>query len=263
MSDLIELYQKRCPYKIVDVVQSLDFNFDLDRLRREIFKFIIDNNFGFSAVSLRLPENENNFASSTEILEATGVDIYELTTLPHPYNVRDNSEYTKWHPDLINSYVASLVPRLEEYCGFKIGRIRLGWLQPDSGYPIHVDLEPLRLHIPLFTNDLAYFIHDRKIYNMKYGKLWHLITTKIHTAYNFGKLPRLHLIFSTYPDVELESEIKRIATHTQVKQNFVDQISEQGIDKYSLSQLFHIANVNTKNKAESLRELKRIFDLLS
>jgi hypothetical protein len=263
MSDLIELYQKRCSYKIVDVVQSLDFEFDPEQLRREIFKFIVDNNFGFSAVSLRLPENENNFASDKEILEATGIDIYDLTTLPYPDNIKADSEYTKWHPDLINSYVASLVPGLEEYCGFKIGRIRLGWLQPDSGYPIHVDLEPLRLHIPLFTNDLAYFIHDRKIYNMKYGKLWHLITTKIHTAYNFGKLPRLHLIFSTYTDVELESEIKKIATHTQVKQNFVDQISEQGIDKYSLLQMFNITNLNNKNKAESLRELKRIFDLLS
>ena len=262
MSDLLDLYQKRCPYKIVDVVQSLDFEFDLEQVRREIFKFIVDNNFGFSAVSLRLPENENNFTSDTEILEDTGVDIHELTTPPYPYNVKDNSEYLKWHPDLINSYVASLVPRLEEYCGFKIGRIRLGWLQPNSGYPMHVDLEPLRLHIPLFTNSLAYIIHDEKMYNMKYGKLWHLISTKIHTAYNFGKLPRLHLIFSTYTDLELESEIKKIADYDQVKQNFVGQITEQGIDKYSLLELFNITNPNSENKIESLRELKRIFDLL-
>ena len=97
-----------------------------------------------------------------------------------------------------DSYVAELTKQIEKLSGLKITRIRLSWLKPTGGYPMHADVDPMRIHIPIFTNTLAYFVQGHKIYHMQYGKLYHLVTTSNHTAWNFGKLPRLHLIFSTY-----------------------------------------------------------------
>ena len=242
MSNLIELYQKYCPYQIADHIQELEFTFDIERLRQELFKFIIDNRFGFSIVSLRLSPGQNNYASKDEMLETGAINPYNFLNDNSnvPENVKLNKEYTNWHPDLEHSYLSSLVPEIEKVCGLNIGRIRLGWLQPNSGYPMHTDLEPMRLHIPLFTNDLAYFIHDHKIYKMTYGKLYHLITTDIHTAWNFGTLPRLHLILSTYSDDILDNKISKIRQFTVTSKNFKSTIEKQGIDKFSLFMLYSI-----------------------
>jgi hypothetical protein len=268
MSDLIKLYQKHCPYQITDHIQELEFTFDIERLRKELFKFIIDNKFGFSAVSLRLPQGMTNYISSDEMLETGGIDSTNyLKDENAPSNVTHNKEYSQWHPDLIDSYTSSLVSKIEKLCGLSIGRIRLGWLQPGHGYPMHCDLEPMRLHIPLFTNNLAYMIHDHNIYHMQYGKLYHLITTNIHTAWNFGKLPRLHLIFSTYADDEAEKEIDKLTQKKITKQNFLATIKNQGIDKDSLLMLLKIKesveHIDSQTKLNILHEIKTIIDILS
>lgn len=263
MLDLIELYQKYCPYTITDNIQKLEFTFDIELLRREIFRFIVNNKFGFSTVSLRLPQDQNNYSSINEKLETGAIDAFDYhfdTILPD--NLTPNLEYLQWHPDLTDSYVASLVPEIEKLCGLNIGRIRLGWLQPGHGYPIHCDLEPMRLHIPLFTNNLAYIIHDHKLYNMQYGKLYHLITTEIHTAWNFGRLPRLHLIFSTYADATLDKEINKLTEKTIREQNFIDSIKGQGVDIYSLSTILKLEEYSNNNKLDQIQNIKKIIELL-
>lgn len=268
MDNLIKLYQKHCPYQITDHIQELEFTFDIERLRKELFKFIIDNKFGFSAVSLRLPQGETNYISSDEMLKTGAIDPNNyLRDKNIPPNITHNKEYSQWHPDLIDSYTVSLVPKIEKLCGLSIGRIRLGWLQPDSGYEMHSDLEPMRLHIPLFTNNLAYMIHNHELYNMRYGKLYHLITTTIHTAWNFGKLPRLHLIFSTYADDVVDTEIDKLTQKEITKQNFVATIKNQGIDKDSLLTLLKIKesveHIDSQTKLNMLHEIKTIIDILS
>lgn len=268
MSDLIEIYQKHCPYQITDHIQELEFTFDIERLRKELFKFIIDNKFGFSVVSLRLPQGATNYTSADEMLETGAIDASNYHNSENtPSNTIHNKEYLHWHPQLVESYLASLVPTIEKLCGLHIGRIRLGWLQPLNGYPMHCDLEPMRLHIPLFTNTLSYMIHDHKLYHMQYGKLYHLITTDIHTARNFGKLPRLHLIFSTYADEIVDAEIAKLTQIDISKQNFVDTIKNQGVDAYSLVEVFRIAesieHFDAKTKIDMLQEIKQITNLIS
>ena len=78
MSNLIELYQKHCPYQITNHIQELEFTFDIKRLRKELFKFIIDNKFGFSTVSLKLPQGETNYISSDEILKTGAIAITSI-----------------------------------------------------------------------------------------------------------------------------------------------------------------------------------------
>ena len=268
MSNLVEIYQKYCPYQITNHIQELEFTFDIERLRKELFKFIIDNKFGFSAVSMRLPQGATNYTSIDEILETGAIDTNNYQNFENiPSNTRHNKEYLHWHPELVDSYIASLVPKIEKLCGLHIGRIRLGWLQPHRGYKMHCDLEPMRLHIPLFTNNLAYMIHNHQLYNMQYGKLYHLITTNIHTAWNFGKLPRLHLIFSTYADDVVEKEIAKLTQFDLSSQNFIDTIKNQGVDNYSLLELFRIAEsveqLDAQIKIDMLREIKQITNLLS
>ena len=235
----MEIYQKHCPYQITNYIQELEFTFDIDRLRKELFKFIIDNKFGFSAVSLRLPQGATNYISIDEKLETGAIDPsnYHYTYENIPSNTTHNREYLHWHPQLVDSYIASLVPRIEKLCGLHIGRVRLAWLQPHHGY------------------------------NMQYGKLYHLITTNTHTAWNFGKLPRLHLIFSTYIDDIVDAEIDKIAQIDLTSQNFIDTIKNQGVDPYSLLEVFHITesihDLDPRAKVDMLRDIKQITDLLS
>ena len=262
MSALIGLYQKYCPYKIKDNIQLLDFDIDIETLRKDMFNFIANNKYGYHATSLRIPLNKTDYIDSNEILEATGVQSYIHTANSNKIDALNNTpndQYINWHHDLENSYVTELVPQLEALCGFSIGRIRLGWLMPDSGYSMHLDFEPMRLHIPLITNDCAYLIHENKIYNMKYGKLYHLITTGIHTAWNFGKLPRLHLIFSTYGDDELNTQINKLGDIEFLQKNYLDHISA-GIDDITLSFLLKLANPNEKLK--TIQDLQQIKNLL-
>lgn len=268
METLIELYQKYCPYQIYNQIQKLDFEFDIDRLRRELFDFINKNQFGFDPVSLKLPTGQTNYNSKEEMLETGGIDaINYLKDVCIPSNTRHNKEYLDWHPDLIKSYTRSLAAEIEKICVLHIGRIRLGWLQPGKGYPMHCDLEPMRLHIPLFTNNLAYIIHKDKLYNMKYGKLYHLITTDLHTAWNFGNLPRLHLIFSTYGDKTLDVEIEKLKYKEVTAKNFSDTIENQGIDKYSVLEILKIKEtvdqINPGDKLQLLHEIKSILKIIS
>jgi hypothetical protein len=268
MAPLLELYQKHCHYQITDNVQLLDFTFDIERLRKELFNFIINNNFGFSAVSLRLPENETNYISSDETLESGSIDPYGIYDGKNvPSNTTHNKDYSVWHPQLVNSYISTLVPKIENLYGLHIGRIRLGWLHPTCGYEMHADLEPMRFHIPLFTNNLSYIIHDHKLYHMQYGKLYHLITTNIHTAWNFGRLPRLHLIFSTYADDMIDAEILKLTEQTLGEGNLLDQLQDQGIDKYGLERLLIInnslAHVDLDKKQDNFGKIKKIIDLIT
>lgn len=262
MSTLIELYQNYCSYKIKDNIQLLDFDIDIETLRRNMFDLIATNDFSYHAVSLRVPKNQDNYIDPNEILEATGIQSYAYSaesTKIDPLNTTHNNQYLKWHPDLENSYITKLVPQLEELCGFSIGRIRLGWLMPDCGYPMHWDLEPMRLHIPLITNNSVYFIHDNKMYTMEYGKLYHLITTGIHTAWNFGQLPRLHLIFSTYGDDALTTQIDKLGNLELLQKNFINHIPA-GIDDITLSFLLKLSKSN--EKAQTIHNLKLIRNLL-
>jgi hypothetical protein len=73
---------------------------------------------------------------------------------------------------------------------------------------------------------------------MSYGKLYHLITTNTHTAWNFGDLPRLHLVFSTYADDTLDNEISKLTQVSVTSQNFKSTIKNQGADKFSLFMLY-------------------------
>ncbi len=264
--DFLKVHQKYCNYKITGAIQALDFDVDIERLRKEIFDFIVRNQFGFSVVSLRLPEGETDWTTDYEMLESNAVNdfTYHPASVVSPKNKKHALAYKNWHPDLENSYVAELTKQIEKLSGLKITRIRLSWLKPTGGYPMHADVDPMRIHIPIFTNTLAYFVQGHKIYHMQYGKLYHLVTTSNHTAWNFGKLPRLHLIFSTYHE-EIDKIVDGIIDRTTTRINFVDHIIHSGVDEYSLEQLCNLSlpHVESEEKrSQIIHDTEQLIQML-
>ena len=95
---------------------------------------------------------------------------------------------------------------------------------------------------------------------MPYGKMYHLITDDIHTAMNYGLHPRLHLIFSTYVNDEIQQILEDNESKTVVKdqqENF-----STGMHTKSLLQLMKIAyhndgntNICIRNYADQLKKI--------
>lgn len=258
---LIDLYNKTSKYDIVDHIQEIPIDIDIEKLRKNIFDLIIKNNYGTNIVSLRLPNDEDQWDNVKEKLEDGAVLPFALLkedTIPK--NSRDNREYVRWHPN-VSTYIKKLTSDLESMTGQNIGRVRLAWLQPGKGYPIHADTDPMRIHIPLFTNNLSYIIHDDIMYNFKYGKVYHLITPSTHTAWNFGFLPRLHLIFSTHADKDITNKIAEISSLSQTEKNIKKHLSNSGIDAYSIAKLGQIMKLPNKNY--DIGFIKRINDILN
>jgi hypothetical protein len=156
--------------------------------------------------------------------------------------------------------VRVLADRLEELTGFKIGRIRLGWLLPDCGYSMHADTEALRFHIPLITNDWAYFLINNQIHHMDKGKLYHLQTTEHHSAFNLGPIPRLHLIFSTCTWPELDHAVEQAVNSTKLSTDIISQLEQDGCTKHTLNQL---ANIFDQNNTSASSQYSSMFRALS
>lgn len=267
MSNLLDLYKTRCKYQILNTIQELDFKFDLSRLKNEMFEYIANNKFGFRSTLLKLPTGENNYIAPKDEIELTGVTVYDYERVNiqsdiQKINPSHNKDYSEWHPDLANSYVRDLTSELKECIGLNIGKIRLNWLMPNTGYTMHIDVEPMRIHIPLLTNEHVYYIYNHKLYTMKYGKMYHLITSEHHTVWNFGKLPRLHLIFNTYDDDDLDEKVNAFASTVHLQKNFIDHINF-GLDQQTFNYLFKISNSDPSiNRDRLISEMKSMNDLL-
>jgi len=260
MKKLIEMYNQRSNYEINDCIQQIPLEINIDRLRKEIFNIIVDNDYGTNVVSLKLPEGNTDWLDQKEKLETGSVNPFSLTEhSTYPENDIPDENYVNWHPDT-GTYLKSITSTLEKITGLNIGRVRLAWLDAGVGYPIHADTDTMRLHIPIFTNDLAYMLHDGKLFNFKYGNVYHLITPSMHTAYNFGNLPRLHLIFSTNGDQEITTTINETSRLSQTNENIKHNLKDSGIDSYSMAQLCKITGA--KPGSEEFGFIKRINNIV-
>lgn len=259
--ELRDLYQKQIRYPITENIQQLDFQIDIETLRQEIFRIISKNNYGYRTVSLRMPSDNTDWTDDMERVETGGItptyfdDRVELQE-DDQSNYRPNDEYTQWHPDV--SFIKGMVEDIESHVGFKIGRVRLGWMMPNYGYTLHSDFEPMRLHIPIVTNKHAWFIHDEKIYTMEYGKLYHLITTGPHTAHNYGTLPRLHMILSTYGSADISQKIHELRRPEKSISNLKQELNGYGIDSRSLALLSQIEKNEPTVGAETMLEINKL-----
>lgn len=241
-----DIYNKVALYPITGDVQEIPFEFDYNRLLKEILNFVEHNNYGHFVTSLKSDTESADLSSFNQLSEVLQYNAKATANWFHANNSiidnRNNSNYIYWHPDLTNSYVKEIAERIEELSGFKIGQIRLAWLLPDSGYSMHCDTEALRFHIPLLTNPWAYFLINDTVYHMDQGKLYHLQTTNNHSAFNLGTIPRLHIVFSTCTWPELDKAVEAEVNTVKVTSDIVNNLT-CGVDTLEqVSRIFKNSN---------------------
>lgn len=76
--------------------------------------------------------------------------------------------------------------------------IRLMRLGPESEIKEHrdydLDLEEVRLHIPILTNDQVFFYLNQERVLMQPGECWYLKLSEPHRVVNQSSSPRIHLV---------------------------------------------------------------------
>lgn len=80
------------------------------------------------------------------------------------------------------------------------GRVALSLLPKDRVIQWHADSGPyherhIRFHVPLITNPLCQVQVHGEIVHMEVGSLWYFNHRAQHTATNFGRHARIHLVF--------------------------------------------------------------------
>ena len=129
------------------------------------------------------------------------------------------TSYSRW-----DEFSPILLPILEEVTksyGYKKGvytRVMLAKLPPKSFISPHTDGDkmgsiPHKIHIPLQTNEGAFFFVDGIKYQLKKGEAYEVNNAAMHSVANSGDTDRIHLIFE-YLDYnvqikEIQAEIDK------------------------------------------------------
>lgn len=237
VSKILELYQSQINYQINETIQKINFSYDADRLSRELFDLIQKYDHGFESVRLR-SANEDWYDTNNDL-----PILYDLELGPALKNknltaINAPNEISNWHPGLsTNSYLSKIVDQIEKEVGYKITNIALAWAMPGSYQDLHVDVEPIRLHIPIVTNKNMVIWSDQKSYFMEYGSLYHLIALNPHAIINYGYIPRLHLIMSTHPEKQILENLIKLNELDDSGELLEASIDQSGISKFSIDQL--------------------------
>ena len=230
---ILKTYDNICRYNIHKPIQPLDLDCDVDAIKAEALKIISTDNYGFKSLILTLPPGQTNWHEAHEDVQYAGVNVCGEDYSEIKWNDRtqltfsDGTDYTEWHDQA--KLIRNFKTQLENYSGLRITKVRLVWMEPDYAYPMHCDYEPIRFHVPLLTNPYCYFIHGKELYTMPYGKAYHIITDDIHTATNYGLYPRLHLIYSTYSDEDMNQKL-RTQVHEKIKNSDVYYKDQKDLD---------------------------------
>jgi|APSaa5957512535_1039671.scaffolds.fasta_scaffold00452_24 hypothetical protein len=253
LSEILEIYDSTLKYKFKKNIQEIDFTPDIDRLRKEVFDLIIKYDHGFNQVSIRGPKGNPQWEDNEEaqLLYDKGIEPLGTYEVPKADELYNHEDITEWHPGIAqDSYFKQLTPLIEEATGLNISAITLCWALPESRQMMHIDIEPIRLHIPILTNSDVWFLTDREAHFMEYGKLYHLLAISDHAIHNYGPTPRLHVIFSTYPNTDISDKLKKLSKLDTLKENIFSSVVGGGIDNYSVKKL---SKIHDSKKNENLQ----------
>jgi Aspartyl/Asparaginyl beta-hydroxylase len=112
--------------------------------------------------------------------------------------LRDPLEFSIFNREFNDLYFREVYERVCEWSPLRIGRVRLFLRAPKSCMHMHTDDSP-RYHIALTTNDdCSFFFKEGGAYHIPAnGHLYTCDTTKLHTFFNAGETPRVHIVFDT------------------------------------------------------------------
>ncbi|MDA8915668.1 hypothetical protein N9I01_00415, partial [bacterium] len=172
-------------------------NIDIERLYKEMSLFLSSHNFWEQRqISITSITGDNDWTAS----------IGKIADLDSPERM-----YSQLNKDLEGTYIAELVAYYKKYY-----RWRLLHIPPGQTYSIHSDAFPQnlskinkRIHIPICTNADSYFCYygDKpsdgvettvRFHHMPVGSTYEVDTNNYHTAVNFGKTSRYHLVGVRY-----------------------------------------------------------------
>jgi hypothetical protein len=109
-------------------------------------------------------------------------------------------DFTQWSPDF-PTYIKTAIDLLEKAENFRVGRVRFMRCMPKCGLSYHVD-ESIRYHLVIATNPSAFFIgavegkdEIAHCFHLPRDNYFYKVdTTVLHTVYNAGNDPRIHLV---------------------------------------------------------------------
>jgi hypothetical protein len=112
--------------------------------------------------------------------------------------LRDPLEFTIFNREFEDLYFYEVYKKVSEWSPLRIGRVRLFLRHPGTCLHMHTDDSP-RYHLAITSNPGSFFFFkDKGTYQIPTdGHLYKCDTTRLHTVFNAGETPRVHLIFDT------------------------------------------------------------------
>ena len=106
--------------------------------------------------------------------------------------------YNWYNSDISDEFsiIPDVISQIETAANLSFGHVKLRYVSPRNVEKIHVDHGDYRYHVPIVTNDNAFFVTNNQLFHMNNSKkLYKLNTTTPHTVVNAaGSQGRLHLI---------------------------------------------------------------------
>jgi hypothetical protein len=187
-----------------DNFRKLNIHFDIEAIK-EAYKIAVEE-IGFSGdlVNCISITHSNGGAIDQRGIFWTMNDKYEEVQVERFVN---EDAYRIFEPLLFETYFKNVYDVLSKH--FKLGRLRILKLNSRSSLSFHRDPEA-RIHIPIVTGPGALMVVDREAFHIPAdGSVYHVDTTKYHTALNGGNEPRIHLV-ATILDDNKEEELYTI-----------------------------------------------------
>lgn len=189
----------------------LNKQFDIDELQRCYEENKVWMNEEWDALSRNCAPNFTDL----ENLKYASVALSEFTD--NGYSVMGNKRFDERNFDTLQDWVKGTY--FEEVLNSFTGqpqRVRI--LRMDEGAVIlpHIDYNTtynVRVHIPIYTNPWSSFGVKRKTGDVEFqhmladGGAWFINQGWEHSAWNFGKTPRIHIIFALNDQTDIEDAL--------------------------------------------------------
>lgn len=112
--------------------------------------------------------------------------------------IRDPLEFTLFNREFEDLYFFDIYKKVCAWSPLRVGRVRIFRREPGTCMHLHTDDSP-RYHLAITTNPGAqFFFESSGTYHIPAdGYLYKSDTTQLHTVFNAGDSPRVHMIFDT------------------------------------------------------------------
>jgi len=153
--------------------------------------------------------------------------------------------------------IPEVISQVESATNLTFGHVKLRYVGPRHVEKIHIDHGDYRYHIPIVTNDNAFFVSNNQLFHMNSSKkLYKLSTTTPHTIVNAaGSQGRLHLI-ATDKNLEYTFTNEKLK---QIIQEYIESAEKKlkniSVADYELNKNFY---KEIKIVIKSLKKLNKL-----